>query len=432
MLKPRAIDPFWSVCHHRVQQAVRSAPTRLVPTAPNTMSNESKATVDEPDSQMTAQEREDWLRDRGVVVETPSDRRRVESILTGDAAEGRPMSIVEQIKDLSLASGSDSGDEGVKFVYIPHDTSRDMVTLTLPKRLVEALGPAGDIIPTYVKSFFADGRSIDEALFKEQASKQNLMGAGDLSKLGGTANPSVNLTSNALTMATAGGSVETFPLVRPSSTNQNEGVYIYLDEVGLLKHLPNNNRATKLASQCGYNPAPNFYGDVFVGRVTTKNFMHNIDIKTEDIMDTKREWMVRAPQENLWWQQAMNEATGKKGQTQPGQAGTDGVAVEVDSSKSSNGCSYSWLQNEEEVEITVPLSKKLEGKKVVKSLIKVSFLQQKIHVKYDSESILELKLYSKLDVDGCTWTLDKENLVVTGEKASEGEMWPFLCHVNQN
>jgi len=398
---------------------------------------------------MTPNERQAWLRDRGVLIETPNDRHEAESILSSSTKEGQPtLSIVQQVQNLSLSSND--GEAGVKFVYIPQDTTRPISTLTLPAHLVEALGPAGDIIPTYVKSFFADGKSIDDSLFKEQAAKQNLIGGADINEFAAAAaaekkkkeksataddnanpssSPAVNFTSSALTNATSGGSVETFPLVRPSSTNHNQGVYIYLDEVGLLKHLSNNKRASTLAAQCGFNPPPNFYGDVFVGRVTSNNFLHNIDIEKEDIIETNKEWLVRAPQENVAWQQAMNEITGRKGESQPTHAGTEGVAVQVESSEGGNECSYSWLQNDEEVEITLLLSKKVEGgekNKANKSLIKVVFHPQKIMVKYNGESILEVKLYSRLDVDGCTWTLDKDNLVVTGEKASEGEIWPRL------
>ena len=208
----------------------------------------------------------------------------------------------------------------------------------------------------------------------------------------------------------------------------SSNIYIYLDEVGLLKHLPNNQRASTLALQCGYNPAPNFYGDVFVGRTSSHNYLHNVDIDKEDIIDTTKEWMLNAPQENIAWQQMLNEVTGRKGESQPNHAGTEGVAVKVESTDDDNTCSYSWLQNDEEVELTISLSKKIDGDgmKVNKSLIKVSFQAQKIAVKYDGVTVLELKLYSKLDVDGCTWTLDRNNLVVTCEKASEGEIWPRL------
>lgn len=390
----------------------------------------------EDENNLTPEEREQWLKDHGIQVETPSDRRQAESILSGcGTTKERPPSIVDQVQNLSISS-SDNVEEGIRFVYIPHDTSKPLSTLTLPKRLVDALGPSGDIIPTYVKSFFADGLEIDDSLFNEQLSKQNLMG-GDLDKFASAATdnkttPSMDkLTSTALKSVTTSGSVETFPLVRPSSTNNNQGVYIYLDEVGLLKKLRNNTRASALAQQCGYHPAPNFYGDIFVARVSSKNYLHNIDIKKEEVTDKTQEWMLRAPQENIAWQQALNEATGRQGEIQQNHAGTEGVAVQVEGFDEDDKCSYSWLQNEEEVEITISLTKKIndEGgtnKKVNKSLIKVSFLAQKITVKYGGESILEVIPYSKLDVDGSTWTLDNANLVITCEKASEGEIWPRL------
>jgi hypothetical protein len=64
----------------------------------------------------------------------------------------------------------------------------------------------------------------------------------------------------------AQGSVETFCLVHPADTNNYIGVYIYLDELGLLKKLQVNDRATAIAAACGYTPPPIFYGDVFWGR----------------------------------------------------------------------------------------------------------------------------------------------------------------------
>ena len=395
------------------------------------------------DDDMSSSEREQWLRDRGVQIESSADRKKAEVALSG---VNRPLSVMEQVQRLSLSDARGENDvvtEGVKFVYLPYDTSKPIKTVCLPSGLVDALGPAGDIIPTYVKSYFADGRSIDEKIFKDQVTKQNLIG-GDVEKFAAhvakeklatvsegestaTAKEekeekATHLSSSALMNATAGGSVETFPLVRPSTTNKNEGVYIYLDEVGMLKHLPLNTRASQLAQQCGYHPAPNFFGDVFVGRVSSKPMLHNIDIESGDIMDTTNEWMVRAPHENVLWQKALNEATGRSGELQPNHAGTEGVAVK---STGDDGCSYSWLQNEEEIELTVPLNNSGD-EKVDKSLIKVAFQPLKVLVKYKNECKVEIQLYSKIDVDGCTWTIDKNNLVVTCEKARSAEIWPRL------
>jgi hypothetical protein len=60
-------------------------------------------------------------------------------------------------------------------------------------------------------------------------------------------------------------------------------------------------------------PPPQFYGDIFVGRVQTKPVMTNVNFTTpEDTTASAEEWMQRTVSENLAWQQAMNQATGKQ------------------------------------------------------------------------------------------------------------------------
>lgn len=392
-----------------------------------------------PDDDMLPAERENWLRERGVLIETASDRRKASNLSSSnkDPGEGgqRPTSIVEQVLRLSIDNVDNNDNDGgvdgiikdIKFVYIPHDDTKPISTLVLPRRLVGALGPAatGDMIPTYVKSYFADGKSLDVQLFEEHAKNQNLVGSGQLPESFGST------SATALADVTMGGNVETFPLVRPSSTNRHEGVYIYLDEVGLLKKLPNNKRASQLAYRCGYHPAPNFYGDIFVGRAKSSvtHQLCNVDITAEDVIDTTKEWMVRAPQENVAWQQMVNKVTGREGQIQPDHAGTEGKAVQVEATDDENGgtCSYSWMQNEEEIEITISRRDPVYfAKDVDKKSIKVVFQSQQIMVKCNGALIFDHKLYSRLDVDGCTWTMDKNSLIITLQKASEGETWPRL------
>ena len=63
----------------------------------------------------------------------------------------------------------------------------------------------------------------------------------------------LELSSSALENATKQGSAETFALVRPSATNGHRGVYLYLDEVGLLKSLPPTRAPAGLARACGFD-----------------------------------------------------------------------------------------------------------------------------------------------------------------------------------
>lgn len=153
------------------------------------------------------------LRDDSMISE---DRAKIKEVMAGTGIDDRPSTIIEQIYQLSLSGNRES--TGVKFVFVPHDTSKPISEVVLPSRLIEALGPAGDILPTYVKSYFADGKSINEELFREQAGKQNL--------LGGRTDQPIKLSTEAMMNATSEGSVETFPLVRPSSTNKHQGVYM--------------------------------------------------------------------------------------------------------------------------------------------------------------------------------------------------------------
>lgn len=139
--------------------------------------------------------------------------------------------------------------------------------------------------------------------------------------------------------------------------------------------------------------------------------------------------LVCAPQENTAWQQSLNEVTGRDGHTQPDHVGTEGKAVVVDATN--DGCSYSWTQNDEEVEITVALKDLVifAGTDMInKKSIKVVFQPQQIIVKCnDGKPFFDHILYSRLDVDGCTWTLDKSGgLIITIQKAPEGETWPRL------
>ena len=93
------------------------------------------------DDEMTPQEREKWLKDRGIQIETASDRKEVNSIMTGGG--DRPPTVVEQVQNLSI----DGQECGISFVYLPCDTSKPMSNLKLPSRLVEALG-GGDVLPS--------------------------------------------------------------------------------------------------------------------------------------------------------------------------------------------------------------------------------------------------------------------------------------------
>lgn len=392
-------------------------------------------TSEKEEEKMSLAEREQWLKERGVQIENlVSDRERNKQ--GNDNDNGFP-SILEQMAGMGITSNNDDKnnvDEKnnvrfISFVCIPQDDNKAMRTLKVPIPLQgggagdsarQQLG--GDAIPEYVRKYFAsDSKSIDVHLLKDQATKH--FAGGQLEGLAKT-----NISASAMSAVAAQGQVETFVLVHPADTNQYQGVYVYLDEVGLLKKLPHNKRASQIASACGYHPPPNFYGDVFVGRVQTKPIMHNVDfVAGVDTDWNTSTWMKRAVSENLTWQQEMNRIKGgtssSNAPTQPAMAGTDGVAAKEEL--------FTWTQDDDEIEITVDFSStsttaESSSFKIQKSKIKVTFLPKSIKVKYDKDEYVAISLYSSIDVDGCTWTIDENNLIITCEKATTDEIWPRI------
>jgi len=181
-----------------------------------------------------------------------------------------------------------------------------------------------------------------------------------------------------------------------------------------------NKRAGAIGGACGYNPAPIFYGDVFVGRTKTKPRMTNVDFVAGIDTDGSAEWMRRAVSENLTWQQTMNEATGKsseqlKQMEQPAHAGTEGSVAQESN--------FSWTQDEEEIEIIIPIS----DSGIDKKNLKVVYRPRIVTVSYQGETIVRLDLFESVDVDSCTWTLnnDKTKVVITCEKA-DAKIWPRI------
>ena len=142
------------------------------------------------------------------------------------------------------------------FVHVPHDESLPMKELNM-KVLPSQVGK-GDVLIEELKPFFsALSKKVDMSLFKDQATKH--FGSGDAP---------VQVSEDSLQSVANQGQVESFCLVQPIPSNKFTSVNFYLDEVGLLKRLPLNKRAADIAVKAGFNPAPKFYGDIFIGRLT--------------------------------------------------------------------------------------------------------------------------------------------------------------------
>jgi hypothetical protein len=327
--------------------------------------------------------------------------------------------ILDQLKELevnddhdgkqSILSSSPTDDGGIEFVLVPCDLNKTMRKMILP---FSAIAP-GDNLPEFVTPYFADSRTIDVVLMNEQREKTIASSSKQVQDLATETRD--NISAASLNAVAAKGSVETFPLVRPASTNSYQGVYIYMDELGMLKKLPPNQRATAMAEQCGYHsPSPKFYGDVFVGRVQTKPTLQNVHFKLHVDTDRGAEWMQRAPHENRAWHETAKEIQKDKKK----QSNEESIGGEA---------SMDWEQNDEELEIRIPFP---NVDAIDKSKVNVNFYPKAIKIQYDGVDFLSIDpLFSNIDSrdGGCTWTIEKPNtLVVTVEILDPTVAWPQL------
>ena len=387
---------------------------------------------------MNTEEKLTWLKERGV-----------ESNLSPE----------EMAAEISEAGGDTAALAGklvpcFKYVRIPVDKNEPFEELWAHLPLnPDGTVPAGDQIPGIVKSAFAkQGHHISEGALQEHARSQ----------LGSSA---AAVTPRAFAEATKGGSVETFALVRPAAVNQFSGVYIYLDEIGVLKELPANPRGAALAAACGH-PGVSFHGELFVGRVTAQPApMRNTDFLIKD-MNSGCDWIKTAPAENYQYSMGMKEVeaalakngnaqqikmggfdnesmpsgqglTGaggasrsKSGDTAPGSENSEG-----ESERGSGGVgTYRWTQTKDDVELIVPLPEDCRRAKALSVILKsTSVSVRRKGVLGPEGAILDVPdLNAAIHADESTWTIEGStgDLVITMEKA-RNSIWRMLSASGQ-
>ena len=305
---------------------------------------------------------------------------------------------------------------------IPADTSKPLQEFTYKTKAATTKSPSvvggGDALFEHLKNAFsADSDKVDLGLLQDHGTTQLSDGGGG----GGDTKDDLlsKISQDTLKQVAKQGHVETFTLVHPIPSNNFLGINIYLDEVGMLKRLPVNSRASDYARRAGFEPPPQFYGDVYMGRVHKRNGVVVRNMSFRLGLDTAfdAEWLQRATTENLEYQMEMNRITGRTNETQPAWVGTDGGSQQEEG--------YSWTQTEEELEIVVSLP----STNATSKDISVKFKPKSIQVSYQGTSLASVDLFDRVDVDGCTWTLDKKSdaatVIATMEKADEA-LWPRL------
>ena len=179
-----------------------------------------------------------------------------------------------------------------KYVFIPADES-----IPVEEREGIAVGSAGgDILVDLLRPHFLGGGSLVDADAARREAERHL-----------GPEKAARLSPDRLVAATESGSTETFALVHPASTNGYRGVYLYTDECGKLKSLPENPRALELAQRCGIDVRHPFHGDAFVGAVkTSPPPMRNVSF-TQHELDPGSPWMLIAPAENAVYAETFRE-----------------------------------------------------------------------------------------------------------------------------
>lgn len=339
-----------------------------------------------------------FIQQKGVQVETTEERKRKQVIAAMNQADA-----------LHQQQSQSSDNDEVLYVMIPTDTSKPLQQLSFrPDKSV-----SGDALVQHLQSAFTvkDDETIDIDLLRQQQQSQQTTLLASATEL-----PTVSDTT--LRKVSEQASVETFTLVQPAPTNQYTSIVFYLDEVGMMKRLPLNTRASDYCSLAGYNPAPIFYGTIYIGRIQQKPRIRNISFRLGPDTSFDALWLRSAMSENIQHQLEMNKHTGNdNNHRQVGVAGSDGnVQIEDD---------YSWTQTEQEIEVVVLLPIDAISKHVV-----VKFQPLQLTVLYDKEPKMSIPLFERVDVDACTWTLEGGNssnrrLVVTMEKLEEA-YWPRI------
>lgn len=333
---------------------------------------------------------------QGVLIETAEERRRKE---------------VARIMNEDDTNESDTPETTISYIMIPHDRSKPLEELQMT---VPSSQKAGDALANHLKQAFVGGSSsVDLSLLQPT----HHLGSSTMPADDDATAAAAGVSEETLKKVAAKGHVEVFSLVHAVPSNRFTAVNIYLDEVGMLKRLPLNSRATELAAKAGYNPPPQFYGDVFLGRVRTKPTLGNLSIKVGADTAPNAAWLQKATMENLEYQTALNSITGKQNETQPAIDGEGGVAKREDG--------YSWTQTEEELEMVVQTPEGTAAKEV-----KIKFLPQSMRIQHRGNELLGIKLFERIDPDGCTWTLEAskdggKQLVVTMEKVEQA-LWPRI------
>jgi hypothetical protein len=237
---------------------------------------------------------------------------------------------------------------------------------------------------------------------------------------------------DALDRAAAKGTVETFALCRPSSSTlplAHAGVYMYMDEMGVLKDLPVNKRATEIARGCGLDVESPFHGDVYIARVQVEpGPTRNASFLLSEL-HSGSEFYLSAPAENAAYDAAMHEY--KKAVVEKEVGG--GSAEAREASAIARGWWHTQTAEEVEVSVALPQGRASESAPPLRArdlCVEIRPHSLTVAVQSSTEApVVHLKLFAAVRPDQSTWVVGtghgKLCVVATLEKVLP-QTWPQL------
>ena len=329
----------------------------------------------EEEAALTSEERIEWLRARGVLIDLSASEKALRSKSKEETEEETNSDTMTSVSIVMIPANDKEPCEEIN-IRIKKDGVGDQVLLDL-------------------KKVFATHDSIDTSKLQETASKQ-------------FGNMDLKVKESTISKIAQEGNVEVFALARPHQDNGMKAVNIYLDEAGQLKNLPSNSRATAIANLCGFKNVP-FVGDVFIGRLQVlPNCIKNISFHLSEI-SSDAAWLKGVEAQNYSYGVATNQ-----------------VAMDTDLLKKTGGVNaednYKWDEDEATLDISIT---KPEMIRTTKDLV-VKFHSKSMSLASKDQSwSLNIPLLRSVSVDDCTWTMNEKTIEISLEKTTEG-IWGTL------
>jgi hypothetical protein len=322
------------------------------------------------DSNMTPEDRVNWLKERGVVIEFPEDRNKTNDI-----------------------NDNNNDTKGIVIIKIPCNDNEPCQELII---LINEHSGMDELL-IKLKPKFSNDNIIDYELLRKTATMQ--LGSDN-----------VNVDNDTLQQLARQGSVETFSLSHACEENNYCGVNLYLDEAGQLKGLQQNYRAIQIAQLCGYDNVP-LVGDMYVGRV---RHFPNTPIQHENFrlpdLDSDAVWMRGVKSQNYDYAMAANKVS---------------MDVQTPDENSILTKGTNWKETSTTIEVTYQLPDFISANNITIKFTSKTCVMKLKNASQDEAPLLNLELAGLILTDDSTWTCSHGLVEITMEKR-ESATWGQL------